>query len=58
LLPFSGEVEGKNNTKQINEPTKETAQVFLKLMKDHLLPPGVVAEAFNAKLVQRLQAIA
>lgn len=58
LLPFSGDVKETSSNNRINEPTKETAQVFLELMESQQLPPQVVAEAFKAKLMQRLQAIA
>lgn len=55
LLPFSADVKNDSANKKINEPTKETAKVFLELMEDQQLPPRVVAEAFKAKLLDRLK---
>ncbi len=58
LLPFSSDTKDSKGDRKLNEPTKETARVFLDLMEKHLLPPRVVAQAFKAKIIERLQAIA
>lgn len=58
LLPFPGDVQGAKTNKQLNEPTKETAQVFLKLMRELRLPDTVVAIAFQAKLIEKFEALA
>ena len=58
LLPFSSDTKETKTDRRLNEPTKETARVFLELMEKHFLPPQVVAQAFRAKIIERLQAIA
>jgi len=57
LLPFSADIKDNKGDRKLNEPTKETAKVFLELMEKQLLPPQVVAQAFKAKIIERLQAI-
>jgi len=58
LLPFSSDTKDTKTDRKLNEPTKETARVFLDLMEKQLLPPQVVAQAFRAKIIERLKAIA
>ena len=58
LLPFTSETKDVKADRKLNEPTKETARVFLDLLDKQLLPPRVVAHAFKAKIIERLQAIA
>jgi hypothetical protein len=58
LLPFSSENKEGKTDRKLNEPTKETAKIFLDLMEKQLLPPRVIAQAFKAKIIERLQAIA
>lgn len=57
LLPFSSDVKDAKDNRRLNEPTRETAKVFLELMEQHLLPPRVVAQAFRAKIIDRLEAL-
>ena len=57
LLPFSSDTKDAKADRKLNEPTKETAKVFLELLEKQLLPPRVVAQAFKAKIIERLQAI-
>lgn len=58
LLPFTTDVKEAKADRKLNEPTQETARIFLELMEKQLLPPRVVAQAFKAKIIERLQAIA
>jgi hypothetical protein len=58
LLPFASDTKDTKADRKLNEPTRETAKVFLELMEKQLLPPRVVAQAFKAKIIERLQAIA
>lgn len=58
LLPFSSDTKEGKSDRKLNEPTKETAKVFLELMEKQLLPPRVVAQAFKAKIIDKLKAIA
>jgi hypothetical protein len=57
LLPFAADTKETKTDRRLNEPTKETAKVFLDLMEKQMLPPRVVAQAFKAKIIERLQAI-
>ena len=57
LLPFTSDAKETKADRKLNEPTKETAKVFLELMEKQLLPPRVIANAFKAKIIERLQSI-
>jgi hypothetical protein len=58
LLPFSSDTKETKVDRKLNEPTKETAKVFLELMEKQMLPARVVDQAFKAKIIDKLQAIA